>query len=141
MAGLFVDTWGWLALRDKSDRRHREVLALLNQALEQGAPIVTTDYVLDETFTLLFRRLATHLAKASMDFLMAATYDGSVLLMSINAARFSEAVTLRTKFKDKPDISFTDLTSMVTMRELELRRIMTEDHHFVQVGMGFELVP
>ena len=24
MAGLFVDTWGWLALRDKAERRHDE---------------------------------------------------------------------------------------------------------------------
>lgn len=30
---------------------------------------------------------------------------------------------------------------MVVMRESGLKRILTEDRHFAQVGMGFELVP
>lgn len=32
-------------------------------------------------------------------------------------------------------------TSMVVMLELGLRRVLTEDRHFSQVGMGFERVP
>ena len=96
---------------------------------------------MDETFTLLFRRLAVHKAKESMDFLARAVEDGSVVLAPINTARFREAVKLRLKYKDKPEISFTDFTSMVVMQELELKRILTEDRHFAQVGLGFELVP
>ena len=42
MAGLFVDTWGWLALRDKSDRRHAEAVAAFDGAWAAGS-IVTTD--------------------------------------------------------------------------------------------------
>ena len=102
---------------------------------------MTSDYVLDETFTLLFRRLSVSRARESMDFLMEAIRDGAVMLAPIHAARFEEAARLRVKYRDKPEISFTDFTSMVVMQELELKRILTEDRHFAQVGLGFELVP
>ena len=42
MAGLFVDTWGWLALRDKGDHRHKEAVTAFDKALASGS-IVTTD--------------------------------------------------------------------------------------------------
>jgi predicted nucleic acid-binding protein len=38
-------------------------------------------------------------------------------------------------------ISFTDLTSMVVMKELGIMSILTDDDHFVHVGMGFQKVP
>ena len=76
-----------------------------------------------------------------MEFLIAATDEGAVAMAPIHATRFREAARLRLKFRDKPEISFTDFTSMVVMQELGLTRILTEDRHFAQVGMGFELVP
>ena len=90
MARLFVDTWGWLALRDKRDQHHREAVGIFNVASGAEA-IVTSDYVLDETFTLLFRRLSVSRARESMDFLMEAIRDGAVMLAPIHAARFEEA--------------------------------------------------
>ncbi|MEW6572146.1 MAG: hypothetical protein AB1374_00700 [Bacillota bacterium] len=52
-----------------------------------------------------------------------------------------KAKELRLKYQDKPDISFTDLTSIVIMRELKISRILTADEHFIQVGTNFELAP
>ena len=140
MAALLVDTWGWLALRDKGDAQHREAVSAFEEELRAGR-VVTTDFVLDETFTLLFRRLAAQKARESVEFLMEAVEAGSVVLVPISALRFREAVKLRLKFRDKPEISFTDFTSMVVMRELQVKRILTEDRHFVQAGLGFERVP
>jgi len=141
MARLFVDTWGWLALRDRGDRRHDEAVTFFKEELAKRVSMVTTDYVLDETFTLLFRRLALPKARESLESLMAVIQDGSVSLESIHPARFGEAVSLRLKYKDKPEISFTDFTSMVVMRERAVQRVLTEDRHFAQVGLGFERVP
>jgi len=58
----------------------------------------------------------------------------------INHARFKLAQALRIRYHDKPAISFTDLTSMVVMREFGIGKILTEDNHFAQVGLGFELI-
>ena len=48
---------------------------------------------------------------------------------------------LRLKYLDKPQISFTDLTSILIMQEFNIYRILTEDAHFTQVGLGFQLEP
>jgi uncharacterized protein len=53
---VFVDTWGWLTLHDQSEARHREVVEFYKDFRAQNGVVCTTDYVLDETFTLLFKR-------------------------------------------------------------------------------------
>ena len=138
---LFIDTWGWLTLRDKREVRHRETQTIYNQLRDQGGRFVTTDYVLDETFTLLFKRLSFLQARKSMEKLDEAIQDGYLHLERITPERFEQAKQLRLKFQDKPRISFTDLTSMVVMEELGITDILTGDTHFVQVGMGFVTVP
>jgi len=52
MKGVFVDTAGWMACADQGD-----------PALEQGNVLVTTDYVIDETLTLIRMRLGLAAAK------------------------------------------------------------------------------
>ncbi|MEH2425563.1 MAG: hypothetical protein V7K48_33110 [Nostoc sp.] len=63
------------------------------------------------------------------------------LTLHDRSERFSLTEALRSKFIDKPLISFTDLTSMVVMQEFGIRTILTADAHFTHVGMGFQLVP
>jgi len=137
---LFVDTWGWLTLRDRREARHAEARKVFTGALAGRGGIITTDFVLDETFTLLFRRLAFNETRDSMAILSESIEAGEIVSIPISSPRFKAAQTLRLKFKDKPDISFTDLCSMVVMRELGVRKILTEDAHFGRIGMDFELV-
>jgi predicted nucleic acid-binding protein len=51
------------------------------------------------------------------------------------------AWALRKQLDDKPNVSFTDLTSMVIMQERHIVQVFTADAHFTQVGLGFSLVP
>ena len=140
MAHLFVDTWGWLTLRDKGERRHAEVVPVFESFQQPEHRIFTSDFVLDETITLLFRRLPFAVASKSMKLLTASVEEGSLVSISITGATFKAAQSLRIRYQDKPAISFTDLTSMVIMQEFNIQKILTEDHHFTQVGMGFELI-
>ena len=102
--------------------------------------IFTSDFVLDEAFTLLFRRLSFAIARESMESLVAGVEEGSLVSIPITGARFKTAQALRVRYDDKPTISFTDLTSMAVMQEFNIQKILTEDSHFVQVGLGFELI-
>jgi len=70
-----------------------------------------------------------------------AQQSGSLLIERVTAERFQKAFQLRLRYRDKPRISFTDLTSLVVMKELGLQRVLTADAHFVEVGMGFERLP
>jgi len=138
---LLVDTWGWLTLRDKKEARHREVTDFYNNFCSTGGIIYTTDYVLDEAFTLLFRRLPFSQAKESMQLISNSAEEGALILEFITPERFSKTKSLRIKFDDKPRISFTDFASMVVMEELSISLILTSDAHFTHVGKGFQIVP
>jgi len=137
----FVDTWGWVALGHQKDAHHEEVRAYIERAAEHHVPLYTTDYVLDETITLVFRRERFAEARTFIGRLLQAVDDGELQREHITPSRFEAAWTLRRTFQDKPDISFTDLTSMAVMQELGLSRVCTGDTHFDQVGLGFERVP
>jgi predicted nucleic acid-binding protein len=128
-------------LGNKREPRHAELLEFYSAWKKQKGTSYTTDYVLDETFTLLFRRLRIEDAKESVNVIEKGIERGYIRLERITAERFEMAKSLRMRFRDKPRISFTDLTSMVVMVELGISDILTEDEHFTQVGMGFQRVP
>jgi len=49
--GIFIDTWGWLSLRDKKEDNHSEAVRLYRDYEKKREAIYTTDYVMDETLT------------------------------------------------------------------------------------------
>ena len=77
---LFIDTWGWIVIHNKREPSHAEVDAFYRRCRLNGGSIFTTDYVLDETFTLFFRRLPFSVAKGSMGFLDEAIREGYLVL-------------------------------------------------------------
>ena len=135
MKGLFVDTAGWMACADAADPAHRRSCTSRDRALEEGVVLVTTDFVVDETFTLLRLRIGLPAAEAWWKQL-----DGTSRLRweRITVERFERARLLFFKYRDKP-FSFTDCTSFAVMKERRLRVALTSDRHFVQAG--FEIVP
>jgi uncharacterized protein len=138
---IFIDTWGWLTLNDAGERRHKDVAKLYQTLIAQTTLIYTSTFVLDETFTLFFKRLNSFQAQRSMLQLSAAFSTEQFKLIQIDEARFAQTQILRSKYLDKPQISFTDLTSILIIEEFKIDRILTEDDHFNQVGLGFQLEP
>lgn len=141
MSRVFVDTWGWISLFSRKERRHEQVSGLYRSIRSTSGQMVTTDYVLDEVWTMLFKRVPFSLACAAMETVSQAAAEGYLELERISPERFEAAQRLRLTFHDKPDISFTDLTSMTVMRETGIAEIITGDAHFTHVGMGFVLLP
>jgi hypothetical protein len=135
MRALFVDTAGWIACADGADRAHVRCCAARDSALEAGQTLVTTDFVVDETLTLLRFRLGLSAAEAWWQ-----QVDRSARLRweRIDSDRFEKARQLFFQYRDK-DFSFTDCTSFVIMREIRLTHAITTDRHFRQ--MGFHVLP
>lgn len=140
-AAVFIDTWGWTELGHRRATRHDEVRRFYQSLVRQRVAIVTTDYVLDETITLLFRREVFDEAVRFLEAILSAAEQGWLVIERITSERFTRAWSLRKRFQDKPTISFTDLASMTVMQELGISDVLTEDEHFTQVGMGFRRVP
>lgn len=135
MKTLFVDTAGWMACADAADPAYRAATTVRDAWIEQGGVFVTTDYIADETLTLIRLRLGHAAAEAWWR-----QVDGSSRLRweTVTPARAEKARGLFFRYHDK-DFSFTDCTSFVVMRELRMREVLTTDHHFAQ--MGFTLKP
>jgi hypothetical protein len=64
MNAVFVDTGGWMACADRSDPGHVACTAARDATLEAGRLLITTDFVVDETLTLIRFRLGLAAASA-----------------------------------------------------------------------------
>lgn len=135
---LFIDTWGWLALEDRLEESHETATRCYRTASVRPGQILTSNFVLDETITRLFRCRPFQEAVRFAGSLLASP---SIRIESVTDSRFQQAFQMRQRFADKPRISFTDLTTMVIMAELKITQILTADSHFTQAGLGFEILP
>lgn len=135
MKPLFVDTAGWMMLADASDPAHAVARDARDAWLEDGGVLLSTDYVMDETLTLLRVRLGLSAAQRWWN-----QVDGSPRLLwdGIDTARAEKARQWFFRWKDK-SFSFTDCTSFVVMREHRIKVALTCDDHFTQAG--FQVLP
>jgi predicted nucleic acid-binding protein len=135
MNAVFVDTGGWMACADRADPAHSACTAARDSTLEAGRVLITTDFVVDETLTLIRFRLGLAAADTWWQQI-----DGSGRLRweRIESDRFERARSLFFQYQDK-DLSFTDCTSIAVMRELKLKTVITTHGHFQRVG--FDLLP
>lgn len=124
-----------MACADGSDPAHAPACEARDGALEAGALLVTTDYVMDETLTLIRMRLGLSAAKAWWE-----QVEGSSRLKWewVGMERAGKARKAFLRFRDR-SYSFTDCTSFVVMQELSLKEALTTDRHFRQ--MGFRVLP
>lgn len=129
-AKIFVDTSGWYALIDRNDHWHKSALVELQRTVKARVPLVTSDYVVDESCTLAMARAGPQAATNLLDLL----HQTKLLEWEwIGADRFDRAENLFRK-RAGDGFSFTDCTSFVLMRELRLQSALTSDAHFNSAG-------
>jgi predicted nucleic acid-binding protein len=127
---VFLDTSGLFAFLVKKDTRHGTASRCIRTALTSGGRLITTDYVIDETATLLKVRGYGHV--------IANLFDG---VLSSKACRmewmdqeyFDRTRALFLKYADH-QWSFTDCFSFVCMRTMGIRNAITHDSHFREGG-------
>ena len=124
---VFVDSGAWYASVVAWDLNHAAAIAWF-----QGncCPLLTTDYVVDETMTLLKTR--GEMGRAILlgdDF-----FNGQLATVHfVTASEFEEAWRVFRRFRAK-DWSFTDCTSKVVMEKLGIATAFAFDQHFRQFG-------
>lgn len=133
---VFFDTWGWLAIAHRDDRRHADATAFYQDFIVAGGLPVTSDYILDETISLLRSRTSPAGMEQFIEGLLAAQRNARIRIERISEEQWSAAWRMSRKFAGKTDISFTDFTSFIVMKELRITDALTADRHFELVGLG-----
>lgn len=128
---LFVDTSGILALVDRDDAAHADVVEAF--ALGRAEELVTHAYVVIETMAVARRRFGAALAADIIDRVLPAltitAVDGE--LHAAAMAAFREAV--------ESSVSLVDRTSFAFMRRERIDRAIALDTDFRTAG--FETLP
>ena len=130
---IFVDTSAWFAAIVPDDRNYEIVQKWLESNSDQ---LLTTDYVIDETLTLLKARGEYRYAIE----LGAHFFGGELAIVAkVENGDLLRAWELFRGYSDK-DWSFTDCTSKVVLETLRLPTAFAFDQHFRQFG-NVQVVP
>ncbi len=125
---IFIDTTFWVGDADTNDDFHGSAHSLI-EALRTGKTpsALTTDFVLDETVTILGKRKGFGADKAAnvAERIMASP---RVFTVYINETLMNESLKLFPTHRGK--LSLTDVASLVVMRRYDVRRIFSHDHDF-----------
>jgi predicted nucleic acid-binding protein len=124
---LFVDTSTWYAAADSSDRSNARSKAIL----KSGEPLVTSDHVLVETWTLLHHKLGRKAAERFWEGLR----SGIAVIEPVTVADLEVAWDIGASWRDQ-DFSIVDRTSFAVMRRLGIDRVASLDADFAVFRFG-----
>lgn len=124
---IFVDTSVWFAANVEEEPEHDVADALLTAP---RARLVTTDYVIDESLTLLVARGYRPTAKELGGLLWS---EAVCQIVWIGRDDIDSAWQVFTSFDDKT-WSFTDCVSYAVMKRLQITDAFALDEHFKQFG-------
>lgn len=123
-----MDTTFWVGDADANDDFHPSAHVAIEAIRKGRTPLaLTTDFVLDETVTILGKRKGFGAEKASK---VAESVLGSprVFTVYMDEALLKECLRLYPRFHGK--LSLTDVSSVVTMRQYGVKEILSHDQDF-----------
>lgn len=132
---LFADSGAWQALYDRDDELHGRAAGAFHGLVGKRVLFHVTDYVFDETVTLIRGRAGHQVATLCGEWLL---HSPQVRFVRLTTDLWDESWNLFQRYEDK-EFSFTDCSSFVVMRREKLRQAFGFDHNFEQ--MGFRLWP
>ncbi len=122
---VFIDTSAFCALAIPKDQNNSNAKAIHTKLQEQKAIIYTSDYVLDESYTLLKMRGSHTTSVKFMDEIG----KSHINILRIDEHIETAAKTIFRKFEDKR-LSFTDCTSFVLINQFGIEAVFAFDEHF-----------
>lgn len=132
---VFVDTSAFAALENRRDAHHEGAVRTYRRLIRDRASLSTSDYVFDETVTLLKARAGPQIALRWAERLLSSTLFELVV---VDRGLLEDAVRVFGGALDQP-FSFTDCTSFALMRTQGVDAAFAFDEDFKK--FGFEQLP
>jgi predicted nucleic acid-binding protein len=124
---VFVDTSAWFAAVVPSDPNHTRAA---NWLATNSEVLITTDYIIDETLTLLLARGERQRAKLLGNKFFA---ESIAEIYFLTEEDIRQAWAIFEQYDDK-GWSFTDCSSKVVIDQMNISQAFAFDHHFHQFG-------
>lgn len=131
---VFVDTSFFKAFIDTKDDFHQQAIQILQNLKSSGNSLVTSNYILDETFTLIRVRCGLDLVK---DF-KKALEEFETGLVIVHVLVTDEKNAWEWFLLDWSNLSFTDCVSFAVMKRLDITSVAAFDQHFTRAGFKIE---
>jgi predicted nucleic acid-binding protein len=128
---IYIDTGAFLARHLSKDQYHGQANTFWKSIQQRGEACMTSNFVLDEAFTLLGRRAGYGFAAQRARNIYA---SGSLTILRPNKNDELKAIDFFEKYSDH-HLSFTDCISFVLMQSKKIKRVFTFDHHFQILGL------
>ena len=129
----FVDTSALYAVLDADDQNHSRAGAQWAALLGERTPLVTTSYVLVESFALIQHRLGLPAVRAFQEDVY------PLLRVEWTGARAHEAGVTAVLSAQRRQLTLVDCVSFDVMRSLGIRRVFAFGTHFAE--QGFDCLP
>lgn len=133
---VFVDTSAFKALFDFSDEFHSKAAKFLTKIKEANSRMITSNFILDETYTLIRARMGK---KASLQFRQ--DLITSIAILKVFRITIADEKMAWKYFIKLPGrgMSFTDCTSFALMKRLGIKKAFAFDEDFASAG--FKTLP
>lgn len=128
MSRVFVDTSALLALLVGSDQAHEKAREGFGRLRAERASLVTSSYVLVETYTLLQSRIGMEAVRVFRE-----VFAPLLEVLWVDEATHERALD-RLLLRDVRKLSLVDATSFELMRANRLDRAFAFDAHFQEEG-------
>ncbi|MDP2681798.1 MAG: PIN domain-containing protein [Deltaproteobacteria bacterium] len=122
---VFIDTSAFCALAIPKDQHNLLAKSIHKQLNEQKTFLYTSDYVLDEIYTLLKTRGGHRTAINFMDQIN----KSHIILLRVTEEVEENAKVIFRRFEDKR-LSFTDCTSFALINHFNIEAVFAFDEHF-----------
>jgi uncharacterized protein len=126
---VFVDTSGFYAVLDADDPFHPVAKAEFVRAEQEQWRLVTTNYVVHETWALVQHRLGWNAVEDFLD-----------VMLPLCRVEFVDEVlhaqaALQCRLSRRRKLSLTDCLSFEVMRRLQVTEAIAQDEHFLENGI------
>lgn len=125
---IFIDTSAFYALLDRDDENHRKAKNAWALLLRNENVLLTSNYVLVETFALIQHRLSIEAVRGLQNNILPLV---NVEFVSAELHRSAVSAILSAS---RRNLSLVDCVNFEMMRTLEIRSVLAFDPHFKEQG-------